>query len=420
MQHKWFRPRSYKHFDAPVGEAFADKACDTSFVASHAWSPLIHYVKRVKRYKPKWSDDGKTRLNGETVFKLRDIMFASHRDACILAKYAADISEGLDAYYKASGLDQNVIAYRRLGRANYHFSADAYRFAKQHQECIALCFDITGFFDNLDHAILKERLKNLLAVQELSKDWYAVFRHVTKFRYVERTALEANDEIRSKLKDNSKEPVATIAELKAALIPIIPNPKNFGIPQGTPISAAFSNVYMIDVDRIMVGACATVGAMYRRYSDDILIVCHAEDEINLTLLLKSAVAAHKLEIKDEKTERAVFTANTAESFQYLGFDVTRDGAVIRPSSLARQWRKAKRAVRRFKNRSKNLGKDNTVSKLTTKISTKKLRRRFWPTGARNFSKYARLAAKEFGSNTIVNQVLRLERMVDREIRSIKK
>ncbi len=406
MKHKWFRPRGYKHFDAPVGEAFAENACDPNFVERHAWSPLIHYVKRVKRYKP---------TSGKTKYKDRPIMFASHRDACILAKYAADIGDRLDTHYRSNGLHRNVIAYRRLGRANYHFSADAYRFAKERGECVILCFDITGFFDNLDHAILKDRLTRLLGVSELPKDWFAVFRHVTKFRRVERTALEANDKFKARLKTDTKEPVATIAEIKAAPIPIIGNPNKFGIPQGTPISAAFSNLYMIEVDRVMVDACNAIGALYQRYSDDILIACAPEHEVEIEKALKDTVVAHKLEIKDEKTERALFEAGSRDVFHYLGFNVTQEGAVIRPSSLARQWRKARYAVKMTKAR----GFDAITKGKSTYISTKNLRRRFWPTGARNFSKYARRAADEFGSRAIVRQALRLERMVDQAIRDMK-
>ncbi len=407
MKHEWFRPRGYKHFDAPVGEAFAEKACDPAFVASHAWSPLIHYVKRVKRYKPK---------AGRTEYKNRPIMFASHRDACILAKYAADLSRLLDAHYKESGLDRHVIAYRKLGRANYHFSADAQRFAKKQGECAILCFDITGFFDNLDHAILKNRLKRVLGVSELPKDWFAVFRHVTKFRRIERQALEANANFRARLAADTKEPIATIAEIKAASIPIIENPNKFGVPQGTPISAAFSNLYMLEVDRVMVDACDAIGGLYQRYSDDILVVCPPEKETEITAALKAAVLGHKLAIKDEKTDRAHFAPGHNETFQYLGFNVSAKGAAIRPSSLARQWRKARRAIRKTEAR----GRDAVAKGKARHISTKRLRKRFWPTGARNFSKYARRAASEFGAKDIVRQVLRLERMVDRAIRDITK
>lgn len=405
VKHKWFRPRGYKHFDAPVGDAFADKACDPAFVENHAWSPLIHYVKRVKRYKPK---------TGKTEYKDRPIMFASHRDACILAKYASDIGDKLDEHYKASGLHQNIIAYRRLGRANYHFSADAHRFAKEAGECVILCFDIAGFFDNLDHGILKDRLKRLLGVSELSKDWFTVFRHVTKFRRVERTGLESNEVFKARLKADKKEPVATIAEIKTASIPIIKNSNKFGIPQGTPISAAFSNLYMMDVDRVMVDACNAIGGLYQRYSDDILIVCRREYAKEIEAALKSTIIAHKLEIKDEKTERAEFKPGSSDVFQYLGFNVSQEGAVIRPSSLARQWRKARRAIKITKAR----GRKAIAEGIIKQISTKRLRQRFWPTGARNFSSYARRAADEFGSRDIVRQVLRLERMMDREIRNI--
>lgn len=146
MTSPWFKPRGYKHFDVPVGQRFAEKASISAFVESHDWLPLIHYVKRQRRYKPK---------DGKTVYKDRDIMYASHRDACILSKYAYDLSGRLDLFYETNGLCDHVIAYRKLGKSNYVFSSEAYRFAVSELPCIVLCFDITGFFDNLDHAILK-------------------------------------------------------------------------------------------------------------------------------------------------------------------------------------------------------------------------------------------------------------------------
>lgn len=376
-------------------------------MAKHSWLPLIHYTKRVKRYKPN---------NGKTEYKDRPIMFASHRDACILSKYAADINENLDEHYKSMGLHDSVIAYRRLGRANYDFSADAFRFAMGCDRCVILCFDITGFFDNLDHTILKDRLKRLLGVSELSPDWFAVFRHVAKFSHIDLSALQENAVFRARLDADTRDPIGTIAEVKAAGVPIIRNPNRFGIPQGTPISAALSNLYMLDVDKLMVETCLSVGGLYQRYSDDILLICPPEYEDNITLLLKLLVFAHKLEIKDEKTERALFEPGSTNAFQYLGFNVSQRGAVIRPSSLARQWRKARRAIRKTKEK----GKAAIAAGAASKISTKRLRQRFWPTGARNFSKYARRASDAFESKRIVRQIMRFERMVDQEIRDINK
>ena len=343
-------------------------------------------------------------------------MYASHRDACILSKFASDLTRRLDDFYEREGLGTNVIGYRRLGKSNYDFSADAYRFAKAHSPCVVLCFDITGFFDHLDHRLLKARLKRLLGVAELSDDWYAVFRHVTRFRHVSRDALAAHPEFGSRLKSKKPEPVATIAEIKAAGIEITPNKNAFGIPQGTPISSAFSNLYMMDVDRDMTALCKARGALYQRYSDDILVVCSIEDEKVIRDALLAAVVSHKLEIKDEKTERAVFDTAKAAVFQYLGFNVTPSGATIRPSSLARQWRKLKYSVAK----TRKDGAAAIAEGRSDKVFTKRLRHRFYPVGVRNFSAYARRAAKAFESKRIIRQIARLERKADEAIRDLNK
>ncbi len=91
---------------------------------------------------------------------------------------------------------------------------------------------------------------------------------------------------------------------------------------------------MMDVDRGMAALCDACGALYQRYSDDILVICRIEQEARIRDALLVAVKSHKLEIKAEKTERAVFDAANPKAFQYLGFNVTPSVASIRPSSLA--------------------------------------------------------------------------------------
>ena len=110
----------------------------------------------------------------------------------------------------------------------------------------------------------------------------------------------------------------------------------------------------------------------------------------------------------------VFDPHSPETFQYLGFNISTEGAVIRPGSLARQWRKARRSIAR----TKKVGTAALAAGNASKIYTKKLRKRFYPVGARNFSSYARRSAQAFGSKKIVRQVLRLERMIDRELRDL--
>jgi RNA-directed DNA polymerase len=401
---EWFKPRGYRHFDAQVGASFAERISQVQVVERHSWLPLIHYEKRTKRYKPD---------KHKTIYKPRQIMYASHRDACILSKYAWDLSRQLDEHYKRSGLGQHVIAYRKLGKSNYHFSADALRFARARPGCIVLCYDVSSFFDNIDHAILKDRLKRILKVAELPRDWFAVLRHVTRYSAVKKQALADHPRFGSKLSMKSREPIATIAEIKVEGIPIESNANRFGIPQGTPISSVFSNLYLLDLDERMVDLCGQHGALYQRYSDDILIICNADDEALITSAFQSQLREHLLSLND-KYERTVFDSADCEAFQYLGFNISTDGAVIRSSSLARQWRKARRSIARIK----KIREAAIASGEAFKIFTKKLRKRFYPVGARNFSCYARRAAKVFGSKKIVRQVLRLERMIDKELRDL--
>lgn len=250
---------------------------------------------------------------------------------------------------------------------------------------------------------------------ELPPDWFQVFRHVTKFNYVSLDALVAHPKFGPKMQSTAREPLATIAEVKAAGIKITANPDSFGIPQGTPISSVFSNLYMMDVDREMARVCNVSGSLYQRYSDDILIVCGAEQEAAVCSALLSVVESHKLEIKAEKTERVIFDKADPKAFQYLGFNITPAGATIRPGSMARQWRKLKYSIKR----TEKISAESIAGGQSDKVFTKRLRRRFSPVGLRNFSAYARRAANSFSSRQIVRQVSRLERAADAAIRDLK-
>ena len=341
-------------------------------------------------------------------------MYASHRDACILAKYSYELGLLLEQIYKSLGLENSVIAYRRLGKANYHFSADAAKSAMDLSPCMVLCFDITGFFDNLDHKILKSRLKEILSVTEIPDDWYKVFRHVTAYRKIERADLSAHPDLALRMKSLAKEPVATIADVKSLGIKIHENPNDYGIPQGTPISSSFSNLYMLHVDLALKNACSEYGALYQRYSDDIIIICKPDAESKLTALLMGCIAHHKLIIQPEKCEQILFDALNPKSFQYLGFDVSPKGAVIRASSLSKQWRKLRKNIAKAKKH----GGDRLASGSGSKIFTKKLRRKFYPIGVRNFSRYGRRSAASFESSQIRQQLIKLEREADRAIRDL--
>ena len=279
MSLDWFKPRGYRHFDLPVDEKFATRAMDAAFVSKHSFSPLLHYTKSEKRYKK----DSKTGLRTITS-QDRPIKYASHRDACILSFYAHQLNQALEARYASTALSDNVTAYRSLGRGNYDFSAEVLAFAKAKTPVTILAFDVTGFFDKLDHALLKRRLKAVLGVASLSNDWHKVLRTITAFHFVDMEELKAHPTFGPRLAERTRDRIAGVEELKAEGMAFHPNPevakgRKRGIPQGTPISAAASNLYMMDFDIAAKAYCDGIGAMYRRYSDDILVVCDPDQSV---------------------------------------------------------------------------------------------------------------------------------------------
>lgn len=396
MSFAWFRPRTYVHFDVPVGRRFATLAQDPAFVAQHSFSPLISFEKASRRFRP---------ASNKVEWKRRPIMYASHRDACILSYYSYLLSKALEDAYAMDGTSENVIAYRALGKANYHFSAEALRFAVANHPCVVLAYDVTKFFDTLDHGLLKRRLKHALRVTELPSDWYSVFRHVTKFHHVAQSDLLAHPIFGERLKIRGRCPVATLAELKAAGVNMMSNATNMGIPQGTPISSLLANLYLRDFDVEIAAHAREVGGFYRRYSDDILFICPEPNAPAAEAHIETTLRKEKLEISAGKTERTLFDPAGQGAAQYLGFTLHPSGASIRPGSMSRQWRKMRKAIRR----TRAAGQQAIAEGKASKIYTKKLRRRFMNLPVRNFSSYARRSAQALGSTQVLRQVRRLER-----------
>jgi len=431
MSLNWFKKRGYRHFDLPVCETFALKVIDPAFVSAHSFLPLIHYTKTEKRYKKC------PRTGARTItVKERPIKYASHRDACILSYYAHELNRLLDTHYARTGLNDCVLAYRALGRGNYDFAAEVFAFAKDNAPVSILAFDVSKFFDKMDHALLKERLKAILGVKSLPKDWYRVFRNITAFHYVDMQELRIHPVFGERLKSTKKrDRIASVEELKREGITFHPNPeltagRKRGIPQGTPISAAASNLYMIDFDAAANAYCQTIGALYRRYSDDILVIRPPQHEMAAEKEIMKLIENERLAISSAKTERTAFSGTggvaSTRAAQYLGFRLHGSGAAIRESSLARQWRKMRRAVRR----TKKVAERQMAAGNSKQVYTKRLFRRFSHLKVRdaeglrtirNFSSYGRRSAGAFGPDEkITQQVKRFEREARRAIEALRK
>ena len=89
------------------------------------------------------------------------------------------------------------------------------------------------------------------------------------------TSLAKNCEYRSVRKQlNRREVVFSIQELRRShrdwILPLKKDKKDYGIPQGFPISGVFANVYLIEFDQMLQQICRRVGGFYRGYSDDFI------------------------------------------------------------------------------------------------------------------------------------------------------
>src|SRR5690606_22202162 len=138
--------------------------------------------------------------------------------------------------------------------------------------------------------------------------------------------------------------------------------RDFGIPQGTPISALLSNIYMIPFDE-KVSALIDSEGLYRRYCDDIIVVCSKAKYTEIREGIYNAIKERKLDIQERKTQTfhlerrgdgfllgQEFLAgiNYNKKLTYLGFEFDGRVVLLKSASLSNYYRKMKRGTRRGK------------------------------------------------------------------------
>ncbi|MFS2166270.1 reverse transcriptase domain-containing protein, partial [Variovorax sp. Varisp62] len=199
------------------------------------------------------------------------------------------------------------------------------------------------------------------------------------------------------------------------------NIESKGIPQGAPISAFLSNLYMLEFDKFVKLITARVKGWYIRYCDDILIVVppYCADRIEKRVLKK--IKELRLEINSKKTERSRFSTigNSLvadKSLQYLGFTFDGQRILIRSAALARYSQRMKGAVRRAKATAKSRNTAKVSKGLPTKpLYKKSLLEKYSHVGRRNFITYGLRAAQTLESKSIKRQLRPLWKRLQDEI-----
>ncbi|WP_261374651.1 reverse transcriptase domain-containing protein [Lactobacillus gasseri] len=182
----------------------------------------------------------------------------------------------------------------------------------QHPSTYVMIGDFTSFFDKIDHQYLKERLCDLLQVDRLNSDYYAIFKRITKYDYWDLKDLYRLNNLnpkkrKDKIKINSKARILSQNDYKKYRSHIKRHQDNKGIPQGSSISACLANVYMLEIDKMINEFVVARGGIYRRYSDDFIIILPMDtssiDDIEAIIKrFESFKDRDMLEMQPEKTQ----------------------------------------------------------------------------------------------------------------------
>lgn len=426
----WYTKRNYLHFDMPVSERKAEKIVRNSKkVARHAFFPFISYTFQLTKLDV---DDSSGKLYHKP--KPRSVAYSSHVDSHIYAYYAQQLSELYEEQVKQAGLGDSVLAFRKLnGKSNIHFANDAFSIIREFGECSAIALDFSKFFDTIDHQILKQEWAKLLKIKQLPEDHYNVFRSLTKFSMVDRNEIfklfkisqytpKARGRVRICSSIEFRDKVRSKGLIK-------PNPNGaMGIPQGSPISALLSNIYMLSFDEEMQKYVDTFGGKYFRYCDDMLFIVPPHFRDTIQAFANDKISKLKVKINKDKTEIRDFKYHNGKlcSFdefgkqkplQYLGFLFDGFSAYLRSAALARYSEKMRGGVKLAK---KTMERENRIRVAKgeaeqDQLYRRKLHRLYSYRGRRNFLSYGYRAAKIMNSKSIKRQLKPLWQRLEDEI-----
>ena len=393
LQPVFLNKRAYIHFDLVRSNDFLSDFFGESNVykniKQHSFYPFLKFV--VKQGKIK-KIEGKVKYT----VKERNIMYAAHLDSAIYAWYGEKLSLEYEGFVLKNDLNRNVLAFRKnLGKSNIDFAHEVFQEISRRGDCAAICLDVKGFFDNLNHAYLKEKWSELLGERKLSDLDFKIFKNITNYSYVykdiayDRLNLKARTKVnRLCSPDDFRKKIRSTGAMKI-------NHHNFGIPQGSPISALLSNIYMMSFDLCTKNLCDSLGASYFRCCDDIMIVADKAVIKNLETEASSEIKNIFLEIQEQKTERVFFKKIGTElvcsrPLRYLGFVFDGRRILMRESTIGRFAKKL-----RYK---------NTFGDERRAYFRKRFSRMSTHHGKRNFHSYCYRASKITDSKDIRRQI----------------
>jgi hypothetical protein len=420
---KWLKNRGYLHVTPKINvnsreNEIRSKVESEKFVARHAFFPLIHSTIKERKYKKHpiiFNKRGHSHYHEgkhKSSAKQRPLHYATHIDALIFGYYGSCLLQLYEDKLKSiDGLSNCITAYRKIslddkdevGKSTIHFAKEAFDAIETRAaaDCTVLMFDIKSFFSELNHEKLKTAWCRLLNLDRLPKNHFNVFKAATQFRYILRDELRLNKSIKGRRLGFDERKLAEIRKeygieafykdeesfrtaIKSNEITVYKNQfmkkgKPVGIPQGLPISAILANLYLLEFDKkVFSYIVQDLGCFYRRYSDDILIICNPEQADCVKQYVMAEIEKSLVSISSEKTEIYLFKnfpvsplktrivsiqmlkdrCKIGKPLSYLGFEFYGDKILVKSANIAKFYRRIIYSVKRKSLRAINISSKN--------------------------------------------------------------
>ncbi|WP_187387543.1 reverse transcriptase domain-containing protein [Weissella muntiaci] len=306
-------------------------------IANYRFYPFIRYYKVLKKN------------DGEKIhIKKRPITVASHHDGIIYKYYGEILSLKYEEFLSTRDLNDTVTAYMKsdakVNRSNTYSAKEVFKTISDYKDAYIIKGDFKGFFDNLDWMVLRSQVSTILGTAGLTDDWESVLKSLTDYRVVE-------DEYLRKIMINELSPNGARFKNRKALGDFVKKRKKIshrrifkhnvkGIPQGTALSAILANVYMLEFDQSMMRLMKDLNGMYRRYSDDFIIILprNGMDDSKISIISDEIINMSEsmlgLTIEKSKTRLLYYNGTEMEdvklkrrtTLSYLGYQF--DGLTI--------------------------------------------------------------------------------------------
>ncbi len=398
----WLRHKGYLHITPQLdvsrrkAELIA-KVSSEKYVKTYGFYPLIHSSIKERKYK-KINKNSRirshTKRTGNHVIstaKNRPLHYASHMDALIFGYYAALLQEKYENRMASLGdLSKCVIAYRKIpldskkNKSTAHFAKEVFDEIKSRDACCVLTFDIKSFFSSIDHKILEKAWADIISETILPPHHKNVFNATTNFSYILLDDLRLGKKNEGRKKGFDERRLAEIRQngkfaffnspkefrdaVKSKQLKLYKHPfRNkkmnnipMGIPQGLPISAVLANLYLLNFDKeIFYEVVNLRGGFYRRYSDDILVICKEDEADDIKKIIDDGLARVNVDPSKDKTEQFIFKQSMLGNgkkvllshkridnhlianvpLNYLGFEFYGYQTLIKSSNLAKFYRR---------------------------------------------------------------------------------